>query len=123
VARMPHAGLLGSHDGMDNIVGAVGPLARSARDLALFSKVMLDCEPWDIEAPLLHIPWNEDVVRGKGLPEKLFFAILADDGVVRPHPPLLKELEKTRKVDFISDWLFCCFDDAINRSCRNPGTY
>lgn len=97
VARMPHAGLLGSHDGMDNIVGVVGPIARSARDLALFSKVMLSYEPWDIEAPLLHIPWNEEAARGKGLPRKLSFAILADDGVVRPHPPLLRELAETKK--------------------------
>lgn len=83
---------------MDNIVGVVGPLAHSARDLALFSKVMLQYEPWHIEAPLLNMPWKEDVVNGKGLPDKLSIAILFDDGVVRPHPPLLRELERTRRV-------------------------
>jgi len=36
VARLPHAGLMGSHDGMDEIVGCVGPIATSARDLELF---------------------------------------------------------------------------------------
>ena len=30
VGRMPHAGLMGSHDGMDAIVGALGPLASLA---------------------------------------------------------------------------------------------
>lgn len=98
VARMPHAGLMGSHDGMDNIVGVVGPLARSARDLALFAKVMLEYNAWDLEAPLLRMPWKDDVANGKGLPTKLCIAMLADDGVVRPHPPLLRELEETRKV-------------------------
>lgn len=95
---MPHAGLMGSHDGMDNIVGVVGPLARSARDLGLFSKTMLDVEAWDLEGPVLRMPWNDAVAKGKGLPKKLSIAILADDGVVRPHPPLLRELEETKKV-------------------------
>jgi amidase len=61
VARMPHTGLLGSHDRMDNIVGVPGPLAHSARDLALFAKAMLECKTWDLEAPLLCMPWNDDV--------------------------------------------------------------
>lgn len=91
---------MGSHDGMDNIVGVVGPLARSARDLALFSKTMLDAEAWDLEGPVLRMPWNEEVAKGKGLPNKLCIAILADDGVVRPHPPLLRELEETKKVHY-----------------------
>jgi len=95
---MPHVGLMGSHDGMDNIVGVLGPLAHSARDLALFAKVMLEYKAWDLEAPLLRMPWDDDVAKGKGLPGKLCIAILADDGVVRPHPPLLRELEETRKV-------------------------
>lgn len=98
VARMPHAGLEGSHDGMDNIVGVVGPLTRSARDLALFCKVMLDSESWLKEHAVLQIPWKQDVVDGVGLPEKLTIAILADDGVFRPHPPLLHALDQHRKV-------------------------
>jgi len=93
VARLPHAGLLGSHDGMDAIVGCVGPLARSARDLELFCRVMLNAKPWLVEPPLLEIPWNKDVAKGKGLPPKLSIAILWDDGVVAPHPPIVAALE------------------------------
>lgn len=94
VARLPHSGLLGSHNGMDAIVGCVGPLARSARDLELFCKVMLDVEPWLIEPPLLEMPWKVDVAQGQGLPEKLTIAILYDDGVVAPHPPIIRAMKK-----------------------------
>ncbi|KAG8968439.1 hypothetical protein FRC03_007381 [Tulasnella sp. 419] len=95
VARMPHAGLLGSHDGMDNIVGVVGPLAQSARDLELFSRVMLQYEAWTLEHAVLEIPWNEALAReGRGLPEKLCVAVLWDDHVVRPHPPIVKEMRR-----------------------------
>ncbi|KAF9245810.1 amidase signature domain-containing protein [Melanogaster broomeanus] len=94
VARMPHSGLIGSHDGMDAIVGCVGPLARSARDLELFCRVTLDAEPWLSEPPLLEMPWKGDVALGQGLPEKLAIAILYDDGVVAPHPPITQALRK-----------------------------
>ncbi|KAI0652389.1 general amidase GmdA [Trametes meyenii] len=96
VGRMPHAGLLGSHDGMDAIVGALGPLATSARDLALFCRVMLQYEPWLQEPPLFEIPWKQDVAEGAGLPEKLTIAVLWDDGVAAPHPPILDALKRTR---------------------------
>ncbi|KAF9225479.1 amidase [Gyrodon lividus] len=94
VARMPHSGLLGSHDGMDAIIGCVGPLARSARDLELFCKVMLDAEPWLSEPPLLEMPWKADIAQGQGLPGKLAIAILYDDGVVAPHPPITQALRR-----------------------------
>ncbi|KAG2118009.1 amidase signature domain-containing protein [Suillus discolor] len=94
VARLPHSGLLGSHDGMDAIVGCVGPLTRSARDLELFCRVMLDAEPWLNEPPLLEMPWKRGVANGEGLPDKLAIAILFDDGVVTPHPPITQALNK-----------------------------
>lgn len=96
VGRMPHAGLMGSHDGMDAIVGALGPLARSARDLGLFCRVMSQYEPWTVEPPLLEMPWRQDVADGAGLPPKLSIAILWDDGVVTPHPPILDALARAR---------------------------
>lgn len=95
VARMPHAGLLGSHDGMDNIVGVVGPLATSARDLELFCRTMLESDAWLQEHAVLEIPWRErSQLR---LPERLSFAILWDDGVVKPHPPLTREMQKAKE--------------------------
>ncbi|KAI0828980.1 general amidase GmdA [Trametes gibbosa] len=96
VGRMPHAGLMGSHDGMDAIVGALGPLATSARDLALFARVMLQHEPWLVEPPLLEMPWRQDAADGSGGPAKLTIAVLWDDGVVAPHPPILAALARTR---------------------------
>jgi len=98
VARMPHTGLLGSHDGMDNIVGCVGPLATSARDLNLFCSVMLQYEAWYVEHQNLYVEWRSALAeRGDGLPQKLVFGYLPDDGVVSPHPPILEEMERTKK--------------------------
>ncbi|GJJ13237.1 hypothetical protein Clacol_007488 [Clathrus columnatus] len=90
VARLPHAG---SHDGMDAIVGVLGPMTHSARDLSLFCKIMLDAKPWLVEAPLLEIPWRQEIADGLTLPSKLSFGIIWDDGVVAPHPPLVQALQ------------------------------
>lgn len=84
---------MGSHDGMDAIVGCVGPLATSARDLELFCHVVLGAQPWLREPPLLEMPWKRDVARGDGLPEKLSIAVLLDDGFVAPHPPIVDKLK------------------------------
>jgi len=106
VARLPHAGLLGSHDGMDAIVGCVGPIATSSRDLELFCRIMLEAKPWLVEPPLLEMPWKRDIK----LPQKLSIAILWDDGVVAPHPPITAALKKC-KADLIKaghdviDWV------------------
>lgn len=83
---------------MDNIVGCVGPLATSARDLNLFCKVMLEYEAWNVEHQNLFIEWRTDLAeKGTGLPEKLVFGILADDGVVAPHPPIQQALKETKE--------------------------
>ena len=81
---------------MDAIVGVLGPIARSARDLALFCKVMLDYQPWTVEPPLLEIPWKSDVVNGSGIPKNLSFAVLWDDGVVAPHRPITEAMAKVK---------------------------
>ena len=88
---------MGSHDGMDAIIGALGPIATSARDLALFCHTMLDHQPWLVEPQLIEIPWKQEIVDGAGLPKKLTFAILWDDGVVKPHPPIQAALQRLKR--------------------------
>ncbi len=82
---------------MEAIVGALGPMASSGRDLALWCQVMLQAEPWYLEPPLLHMPWKQELAMGIGLPQKSTFAILWDDGVVAPHPPIIDALLKTKE--------------------------
>ena len=80
-----------------SIVGVLGPIARSARDLSLFCKVMLDARPWLVEPPLLEMPWKTEVADGLELPPKLSFAFVWDDGVVAPHPPVVQALSRVKR--------------------------
>ena len=57
---------------------------------------MLEYEPWLVEPPLLEMPWKQDLADGIGLPQRLSIAILWDDGVVFPHPPILGALKQVK---------------------------
>ena len=98
VARMPHAGLLGSHDGMDAILGAVGPLAPSLKDLSLFCSSVLSPEvaPWTMEAQTMCQPWRPI---SHPPDTRLTIAVMMDDGLVLPHPPILAAMEELTEED------------------------
>ncbi|KAJ1305475.1 hypothetical protein OPQ81_000482 [Rhizoctonia solani] len=93
--RLPASGLMRLCEGMENIVGVLGPMAHSARDLELFFRVISDFEPWNIDFSTLCMPWNAALVEG-GANEKLVIGLFIDDGVVAPHPPIIERLRKTR---------------------------
>jgi len=57
---------------------------------------MLNAQPWLLEAPLLEMPWKDDVANGLNLPPKLSFGFVWDDGVVQPHPPLTQALMRLK---------------------------
>ena len=103
VGRLPHTGLQGPHDGMDALMGVVGPLARSVDDLELFCSSILShtISPWHLEAQLINKPWTPySTTRAANsvqpiLPggrRKLTVALMLDDGMVLPHPPILSAL-------------------------------
>ncbi|CAE7062050.1 unnamed protein product [Rhizoctonia solani] len=94
--RLPASGLERPCNGMENIVGVIGPMAHSSRDLELFFKVVSGSEPWKIDFSALCMPWNQSAAEA-GLNEKLVVGFFVDDGIVAPHPPIVERLHKTRR--------------------------
>lgn len=90
IGRMPHSGLSGLSDGMQNIVGVIGPLALSLEDIELFCVAALKNNPWKYEPALLDIPWKGEV----DIPKKLKIGVMWSDGVVQPHPPITRALKQ-----------------------------
>ncbi|KAF7926066.1 uncharacterized protein EAE97_010366 [Botrytis byssoidea] len=97
VARLPHSGLSGAHDGMESVIGVVGPIATCLADVELFCKTLLDAQPWRGEVGLLPIPWGcrEDVAVENEENRKLKIGIIYTDGVHTPHPPITRVLHST----------------------------
>ncbi|KAF7867087.1 uncharacterized protein EAF02_009873 [Botrytis sinoallii] len=94
VARLPHSGLSGAYDGMESVIGVIGPIATCLADVELFCKTLLDAQPWRGEVGLLPIPWGcrEGVAAEKEENRKLKIGIIYTDGVHTPHPPITRVL-------------------------------
>ena len=89
--RLPVGGWIATMAGAEQIVPTIGPLSTSLEGCKLFIKSVIDAKPWYKEPALLPFPWKEeDAFKGK----KLKVAVLWDDGVVRPHPPVTRALKQ-----------------------------
>ncbi|EER37032.1 acetamidase [Histoplasma capsulatum H143] len=84
--------------GFDSILATYGPLCTSREAIDLFMKVALDGEPWRRDPSLTPIPWAPVT-----LTKPLKIAIEWNDGVVKPHPPVLRALRE------------------VANACRNAG--
>ncbi|KAF8693911.1 Amidase, partial [Rhizoctonia solani] len=93
--RIPSPGSMAGYKGMENLVGVVGPMAHSVRDIELFCRTILEYEPWTIDFKTLHMPWNHSVAQRKE-GRLLVIGIFIDDGVVAPHPPIVEALHRAR---------------------------
>ncbi|KAG7704770.1 hypothetical protein KL914_004161 [Ogataea haglerorum] len=72
------------------VVCVLGPLARSAQDIDLFMKASLDAKPWQRDATIVPLPWRDVPVPAA---KDLRVAIMYDDGVVKPTPPIIRGLK------------------------------
>jgi amidase len=97
--RLPYEGMANSMDGQNSILSVVGPLATSIGALKLVIKSLLSQQPWLHDPLVAEIPWRDekeqevlDIVKA-GNGGQLVFAIMPDDGFVRPQPPIRRALD------------------------------
>jgi amidase len=89
--RLPVSGLKAVGGGQEQIVPTIGPLSTSLEGLKIFTKTLIDAKPWLREPGLLPFPWKEeDFFKGR----KIKVAVIWDDGVVKPHPPVTRALRE-----------------------------
>ncbi|CAF3700813.1 unnamed protein product [Rotaria sp. Silwood1] len=96
--RMPFAGVRSSMDGQETVHSVCGPIAHRAEDLAYFMKAILEQEPWDYDPKVIEIPWREEKYNEGKTGKKIFGVttvngVLGFDGVVMPHPPILRGIQ------------------------------
>ncbi|EFW22322.1 hypothetical protein D8B26_000976 [Coccidioides posadasii str. Silveira] len=87
--RLPVGGIKLPMEGKDAIAATFGPLCRSRETVNLFMKVIADAEPWRFDASLSPLPWASVTFN-----KPLKIAVQWDDGVVKPHPPVLRALRE-----------------------------
>ncbi|KAK2761319.1 hypothetical protein FQN54_001841 [Arachnomyces sp. PD_36] len=92
--RMSLVGLSASR-GFEHIVPVIGPLSTSLEGVKILMKSVIDTKPWLKDPMLLPFPWRDDVQHlGNGANKRLKVAVLWDDGVVKPHPPVIRAMKE-----------------------------
>ncbi|KAF8591864.1 amidase signature enzyme [Ramaria rubella] len=96
--RIPFRGALNSLEGQDSLPPVIGPISYSISGLKIFMKAIIDAKPWRKDALMVHKPWDQQSYElvEHGNEKKLVFAIMWNDELVIPHPPIHRALEMTR---------------------------
>jgi Asp-tRNA(Asn)/Glu-tRNA(Gln) amidotransferase A subunit family amidase len=94
--RVPTTGWSSTPPGADPIPTVLGPMSCSLEGIDMFMDVVLASEPWKVEPALVPLPWRTvDIVPSPTRPLRIGVAV--DDGVVVPHPPIVRVLEELSK--------------------------
>ena len=100
--RIPFDGLMYTMGGQEQIVPVLGPLSTSLEGVKLFMKTVIGGKPWLKEPSLVPIPWrDQESYFGNPSKKKLRVGVMWDDGVVKPHPPVVRALQEV--VDKLKD--------------------
>ncbi|WWD20157.1 hypothetical protein CI109_104633 [Kwoniella shandongensis] len=77
--------------GQEAIRSINGPMSTSLAAVELWSKAVVDKEPWKYDPNMIPIPWRDVTI-----PEKLCFGLILDNGIVKPTPPVTRALLETK---------------------------
>ena len=97
--RFPYANARNAQEGQESISSVLGPMANSLSSVKRFTKSIIDAKPWNKDPLAVRKEWSE---REYGLEEHgrgvgLCFAVLWDNGVVKPHPTIKRALELVKR--------------------------
>lgn len=106
--------------GQEQVVAVLGPLSTSLDGVKMFMKTVIGAKPWLKEPSLIPIPWRdqESWLGASSGGKKIKIAVMWDDRVVRPHPPitraLLEVVEKLREIEAVElvEWEPYAHDEA-----------
>ncbi|KAF5001348.1 hypothetical protein FGRMN_1105 [Fusarium graminum] len=90
--RFPVRNTRSGMPGQEAVASVNGPLAKTLQDIQLYSKAVIDAQPWLLDPKCLPIPW-----RPAQLPTKLKIAFMWHDGMVQPTPPVARALKIARE--------------------------
>lgn len=91
--RFPTLGSRSGLPGLESVASVNGPISTTLTSLELYCKTVVnEGKPWLTDPKCLELPWRE-----VELPEKLIFAVLKDDGVVKPYPAISRAVDMTVK--------------------------
>ena len=74
-------------------------MANSISGVKRFAKAIIDAKPWNRDPLVVRKPWNESeyALEEHGHGVGMCFAIMWDNDVVKPHPPLIRGMQLVKE--------------------------
>ncbi|RDX55889.1 general amidase [Lentinus brumalis] len=96
--RVPYSGCVNSTEGQDSAPSVLGPISGSISGIKAFMKAVIAQQPWLLDPLCIRKKWDEEgyALSEHGGGKQLCFGILWNDGIVEPHPPILRALQTTK---------------------------
>lgn len=85
--RFPVRNTRSGMPGQEAVQSVNGPMARTLEDISMYTKTVVNGQPWLLDPRCLPIPWRE-----VQLPAKLKIAVMWHDNMVQPTPPVTRAL-------------------------------
>lgn len=85
--------------GQDSIPSVLGPISNSLSGVKAFVQAVLSQSPWTKDPLCVRKKWDDEAYalsEHGGGKAPLCFAIMWNDGIVVPHPPIIRAMEMTR---------------------------
>lgn len=76
--------------GQEAVQSVNGPMGKTLEDITMYSKAIVDAKPWLVDPKMLPIPWRIQEPK-----KKLKIAVLWNDGICAPTPPVTRALQET----------------------------
>ncbi|KAF7595825.1 hypothetical protein BBP40_004637 [Aspergillus hancockii] len=88
--RFPNMQTRSGLAGQEAVNSVNGPMASTLEEITLYSKIIIDQKPWLNDPKCLPIPWRPAEPK-----HRLKLAVLWNDGIVTPTPPVARALKET----------------------------
>ncbi|OJT12867.1 Acetamidase [Trametes pubescens] len=97
--RLPYCNAVNAMEGQETISSVLGPMTNSLEGVKIFTKAIIDARPWRKDPLAVRKEWSvrEYALGDHGEGGKMCFAVMWDDGLVKPHPPLVRAMEVAKK--------------------------
>ncbi|KAB8337251.1 hypothetical protein FH972_021553 [Carpinus fangiana] len=93
--RLPLGGLSASMEGAEHIMPVIGPMSTSLAGIDIFMHAALAKKPWLRSPSLVPLPWTPPATLASTPGKPIKVGVLWDDGIVKPHLPILRALQET----------------------------
>ena len=103
------------------VVGILGPSVAALRSMF---KALLSSEPWLRDTELLPLPFRAEAEYNHWRTPKLTFGVLESDGMVAPHPPIIRAIrEVTKALEAEGHQVFLAWKVSFGLPVERPYRY